>query len=87
MTRTRTIALAYLVAALIGLVTAGTVGATADPPTLTDHQRLLVQNRVLAVQLAQTQLELVLRDLKRDGYDIDLAKIEYVKQPDPKPAP
>jgi hypothetical protein len=56
-----------------------------DAPVLTDQQRLIVQNRVLAVQLAQSQLELVLRDLRRDGYDIDLTTITYVKKAEKGP--
>lgn len=57
----------------------------ADPPVLTDLQKLTLQNRVLAYQLAQAQLEAVIKDLAVPGYDLDLVTLSYVKKKDGGP--
>jgi hypothetical protein len=49
-----------------------------DDPTLTELQRLTVQNRFLAYQLAQAQLETVVKELTVPGYLIDLQRLVYV---------
>lgn len=72
----------YLLAGV--LLIGGALIASSEAPTLTEQQRLLIQNRVLAVRLADAQLQLVLRPLEKDGYDIDLDRIEYVKKPETK---
>lgn len=73
-------------ALVFALVLGSRLTGEGDAPTLTDQQRLIVQNRVLAVQLAQAQLELVITTLAKPGYTIDLQTIAYVKT-EPKAVP
>lgn len=52
-----------------------------DRPTLTELQRLTVQTRWLAFQLAHAQLEAIVRELTVPGYLIDLPQLVYVPLP------
>jgi hypothetical protein len=64
-------------------------------PTLTDVQLLQLQNAILRVRLAQSELERTKADanalvhaLQRPGYVLDLERMVYVPTPTPeKPAP
>lgn len=59
-----------------------------DAPTLTELQRLTLHNRWLALQLAQAQLEALIKELTVPGYAIDLQRIVYVPTPAaPAPVP
>lgn len=64
----------------LALLFGSALHAEAPAPKLTDLQRLTVQNRVLAYQLAQAQLEAVVKELAVPGYEIDLQRIDYVKK-------
>ena len=70
---------AFRIGVLIALLT-GMVLATPEPqtPTLTEVQRLTLQVRLLAFQLAQAQLEAYLKGLTMPGYTIDLNTLLYV---------
>ncbi len=81
-----------IVVAMVGAI--GLVAQAPQPPpaqtavpTLTEAQRAVVENRILKFTNAQLQLELarrdvesVLRELQKPGYDFDLQTLTYVKK-------
>ena len=72
-------------AAALLLVWGASAGLRAtDPPapTLTDTQRLVLSNRVLALRVAQLELDAAVKELAVPGYLIDLQTITYVKAPE-----
>lgn len=63
----------------------------AKTPSLTDVQKLQVQNVLqrlenaqLRVQLVQTEAQTLLKTLTVPGYQLDLQTLTYSKQPDSK---
>lgn len=79
------IAIAFCVLALAELATFAQPAVTA--PTLTEVQRLLVQNRILAVRLANAELEVVLKDLQVPDWDLDLNTLTYMPKKKAPAAP
>jgi hypothetical protein len=66
--------------------------AQTQAPLLTDVQRLQIQNAVLRVQLAQSELQRVteaanalIHSLQKPGYTLDLDKFVYVPVPTKEP--
>lgn len=64
------------------LLVLGCVVRADAPPKLTDVQHLVLQNRILARDLAQAQLDAVVREYSVAGYDLTAAG-EYVPHTDP----
>ena len=52
-----------------------------ERPTLNETQRLTLENRVLALQLAQERLQATVKDYTVSGYVIDLSTMTYVSAP------
>lgn len=75
----------FLRSLLVAMLMATVVAAQADAPTLTDVQTLRVQNALLRVQLAVSELErardvanTLIHSLQRPGYTLDLEQMKYV---------
>ena len=70
----------------LALVVAALLSAgirAADPvPQLTDANKLLLQNRLLAYRVSQLELDAVVRDLTVPGYVINLQTLAYEKAPE-----
>lgn len=73
------IILAILSSALVGYLS-----AQPTTPTLTDIQKLTLQNRVLAFQLAQAHLEAYLKELQQPGWTLDINTLTYTKDAEKK---
>ena len=63
-----------------------------EVPTLTEVQRLQIQNAILRVQLAQSELDrtkeaanVLIYTLQKPGYALDLERLVYVPIPEPPP--
>ena len=63
-----------------------------EVPTLTEVQRLQIQNAILRVQLAQSELDrmkeaanVLIHALQKPGYALDLERLVYVPIPEPPP--
>lgn len=63
-------------------------GSAAEAPTLTDVQKLTLQNKYLAfdnakLRLEAAQLDLVsyLKSLDKDGYTLDIGSASYIPIP------
>lgn len=54
----------------------------ADAPKLTEVERLTLQNKVLRAQLAQAELDALVKEHLVPGYDLT-ADGNYVKIPEP----
>jgi len=66
-------------------------GSDAKPPTITDVQRLTLQNAVLRMRLAQAEFDkardeaaILLVELQKPGWVFDQQTMTYTKAPDPK---
>jgi hypothetical protein len=67
------------------------IGPDARPPTITDVQRLTLQNAVLRMRLAQAEFDkardeaaILLVELQKPGWVFDQQTMTYTKAPDPK---
>ena len=67
------------------------VALDAKPPTITDVQRLTLQNAVLRMRLAQAEFDkardeaaLLLVELQKPGWVFDQQTMTYTKAPEPK---
>jgi hypothetical protein len=83
--------------AFVVLVYAIPVSTAQDKPALTIEQRQAIQILAQRIELAQLraqaaqmdfekargELSSLLQTLNRDGYDLDLQSMQYVKKPEP----
>lgn len=81
--------LAFVLGLSVSLMAQTPVSPT-DTPILTDLQRLQVQNALLRVQLAASELErtreaanALIHSLQRDGFDLNLEQLAYVPKAKP----
>lgn len=83
----------FVVAVLVSLTFVSAQEDKVAAPTLTDVQKLRLQNAVLRVQLAQSELDRVreqanafIHSLQVSGYELDFERLEYVAKKPPSPS-
>lgn len=109
----RKVVIVFVVAALLGFIATALAQAPAKPvapvaevkalPTLSEVQKLQIQNVLLRIELAQrtmqqaqtdfdkarTEAQTLISGLQVPGYDLDIAGMKYTAKPPeaPKPEP